>query len=212
MEITWLGHSCFKIKGKEVMLVTDPYSEGFGHLPSKLAADIVTLSHHHPGHNWVAGVGDSPKVVSGPGEYEIADVFITGIYTFHDSEQGKSRGKNTAYLIEIDEIKLCHLGDIGHLPSPEQVEGFGNIQVLLTPVGGVSTVDAETAAEIVRLLNPKIVIPMHYRTEAVTWLEPVGKFLNQMGVKEPPVQPKVSVTPSNLPSETQVVVLDYAHI
>src|SRR4030042_775351 len=209
MEITWLGHSCFRIKGKEVTLVTDPFGESTGYPLGKLTANIVTLSHHHPGHSYAAGVEGSPKVLSRPGEYEISSVFVTGISTFHDSEQGKSRGRNTTYLIEIDDVRLCHLGDLGHLPSPHQIEDLGNVEVLFVPVGGVSTIDAKMAVEIGRFLNPKIIIPMHYQTEVVTWLEPLGRFLKEMGLKEVTPQPKLSITRSNLPSETQVIVLDY---
>ena len=155
MEITWLGHSCFKIKSKEVTLITDPYHEGIGYSLGNPSANIVTLSHQHPGHNCATAVGGNPKVLKGHGEYEIANVFITGISTFHDSVQGKNRGKNTAYLLEADGIKLCHLGDLGHMPSPQQVEEMGNIQVLLVPVGSISTINAKTAAEIVHLLSFK---------------------------------------------------------
>ena len=208
MEITWLGHSCFRIKGKEAILVTDPYQESLGYPPSKLQANIVTLTHQHPGHNYVAGVEGNPKVLKGPGEYEIAEVFIRGIKTFHDSIQGGKQGKNTIYIMEMDRVNLCHLGDLGHMPSPQQIEEIGSIDVLLVPVGGVSTIDARVAAEIVRLLNPKIVIPMHYRTEVVTWLEPVDRFLREMGLREIAPQSKILITRSNLPSQTQVVVLD----
>ncbi|MFC1925162.1 MBL fold metallo-hydrolase [Chloroflexota bacterium] len=210
MEITWLGHSCFKIKGKEVTLVTDPFDESIGYPLGKLTANITTLSHHHSGHSYESVVEDSPKVLSRPGEYEIGGVFLTGIGTFHDDEQGENRGKNTIYLMEMDDIRLCHLGDLGHVPSPRQIEDLGNIDVLFIPVGGVSTIDAITAAEVVRFLNPRIIIPMHYRTEVVTWLEPLGRFLKEMGLKEVEPQPKVYITRSNLPSETQVIALSVA--
>ena len=209
MEITWLGHSCFKIKGKEVVLVADPYHESLGYPPSKLQANIATVSHQHPGHNHVASVEGNPKVLKGPGEYEIVEVFIRGIKTFHDSIQGEKQGKNTIYIMEMDGINLCHLGDLGHLLSPQQIEEIGSIDVLLVPVGGVSTIDARIAVEIVRLLNPRIVIPMHFQTEVTTWLEPVDRFLKEFGLKEIPPQPKFSVTQLNLPSQTQVVLLDY---
>ena len=209
MEITWLGHSCFKIKGKEVTLVTDPYDDSIGYTLTKPAANIVTLSHNHPGHSYVASVEGSPKVLHKPGEYEVSNVFIIGIATYHDSEQGKIRGKNTVYLVEMDEVKLCHLGDLGHILSPHQIEELGSVEVLFIPVGGISTVGAKTAAGIVRLLNPKVVIPMHYNTKVVSWLEPVDKFLKEMGLKEVVPRPKVSLTRSNLPLETQVMLLNY---
>ena len=209
MEITWLGHSCFRMKGKEATLVTDPYSESLGYPMSELAANIVTISHSHPGHSYADGVGDGPRVIRGPGEYEIADVLIIGMPTFHDSEEGGERGRNTIYLIEMDELRLCHLGDIGHLLSPQQVEELGNVEILLVPTGGVSTINAKVASELVRLLNPRIIIPMHYNTEMTSWLDPVDDFLKEMGQKETVSQNKLLVTRSNLPSEARVVLLDY---
>ena len=209
MEITWLGHSYFRIKGKEVTLVTDPSGETTGYSPGRIAANIVTVSHPHPGHCNVVGVEGNPKIVSRPGEYEIGGVFIIGIKTFHDQDKGKSRGKNTAYLIEIDGVRICHLGDLGHTLSAQQIEPLEGVDVLLIPVGGVSTIDAKIAAETVRLLSPKIAIPMHYKTQAVAWLEPVDEFLKRMGLKEVTSYPKVSITQVNLPQETSVVLLDY---
>lgn len=210
MEITWLGHSCFRIKGKEVTLVTDPFDESIGYPVPKLAASIVTQSHNHPGHNNSSVVEDNPKILSRPGEYEIGGIFLTGIGTFHDSEQGTIRGKNTIYVIEMDDIRLCHLGDLGHVLLPRQIEDLGSIEVLFIPVGGVSTIDSKIAAEIVRFISPRIIIPMHYRTEVVPWLEPVDRFLKEMGLKEVVTQPKFYVTRSNLPSETQIIALSLA--
>lgn len=210
MEITWLGHSCFRIKGKEAVVVTDPFGPSVGYSLGKVSANIVTSSHPHAGHSYWQGVEGNPKVVSAPGEYEISDVFVEGIATYHDNERGKERGKNTVYVIEIDDVKLCHLGDLGHVPSAGQVEAMGDVEVLFLPVGGLFTINAPQAAETVRLLEPKLVIPMHYKTEAVSWaLEPVERFLREMGIKEAPPQPKVLVTKSSLPPTTQVVVLSY---
>lgn len=209
MEITWLGHSCFRIKGKEVTLVTDPFGESIGYSLGMLAANIVTLSHNHPGHSYAEGIEGSPKVICRSGEYEIGGVFVTGVSTFHDTERGKSLGKNIIYLIEIDDVRLCHLGDLGHVPSPRQIEDLGNIEVLFVPVGGVSTIDAKIAAEVVRFINPKIIIPMHYKTEVVDWLEPLDKFIKEMGLREVAPQPKLSITRASLPIETQVILLDY---
>ena len=209
VEITWLGHSCFRIKGRELTLVSDPYDESLGYPAVKLTANIVTLSHGHPGHSHAAGIDGNPKVISRPGEYEVSNVFLLGLSTFHDSEQGKMRGGNISYLIEIDEVTLCHLGDLGHSPSPRQMEELSGTEILFLPVGGVSTINAKMAAEIVRFLNPKVVIPMHYQTEVATWLEPLDRFLKEMGLREISPQPKLSITRSNLPSETQVIVLDY---
>ena len=210
IDITWRGHSCFSIKGKGATLITDPYDDSIGYTLGSPKANIVTSSHAHPGHGFISGVSGEPKAIHGPGEYEVSRVFITGIATFHDAEEGRERGKNTVYLIEMEDIRLCHLGDLGHPLSSGQVEEIGAVDVLMVPVGGFSTIDAAAAAEVVRQLQPGIVIPMHYKTTALRMeLEPLDRFLKEMGVKagaEP--QPKLSVTRSGLPEETQVAVLD----
>ncbi len=210
MDISWLGHSCFRIRGVHATVITDPYSPDLGYSLGKPTARIVTVSHQHPGHSYVQGIGGEPKLVAGPGEYEISGVLIIGMATFHDGEEGKKRGKNTAYLMEVDEVSVCHLGDLGHVLTTEQVAEIGNVDVLLLPVGGVSTINAPMAAEVVRELEPKAVVPMHYKTEALNReLEPVGRFLKEMGVKEVSSTPKLSFTKANLPISTQVFLLDY---
>jgi len=204
-----LGHSCFRIKGSHTTVITDPYSPNSGYSLGKQTARIVTISHQHPEHSFVSGIGGEPRQVKGPGEYEIGGVMIVGMPTFHDAEKGKTKGKNTIYLIEIDDITVCHLGDLGHVLTAEQAEELGNIDVLLVPVGGVSTINASKAAEVVRQLEPKIVMPMHYKTLMLKReLEPVDKFLTEMGVKEVTPQPKLSVTKAHLPLTTQVVLLN----
>ena len=210
MDINWLGHSCFRIRGSHATIITDPYPPSLGYSLGKPTARIVTVSHQHPGHSYVQGIGGEPKPVSGPGEYEISGVLIIGIATFHDGEKGRKRGRNTVYLIELDDIAVCHLGDLGHVLTAEQVEELGDVDVLLLPVGGVSTIDAPMAAEVVRQLEPKAVVPMHYKTEALSWeLEPVGRFLKEIGVEQVVSQPKLSFTKSSLPASTQVFLLDY---
>ncbi|MBI2862994.1 MAG: MBL fold metallo-hydrolase [Chloroflexi bacterium] len=210
MEITWIGHACFKLRGKEATLITDPYDKSVGYNLGRQTADIVTVSHEHADHNFREGIGGSPKVVDGPGEYDIAGVLITGISTFHDTEGGKKRGKNTVYLIEMEDLTICHLGDLGHVPTAEQVELLSSVQILLVPVGGRATIDASAAVETISLIQPKIVIPMHYKTEALKYdFEPVDKFLKEMGLTEVHPQPKLSVSKTNIPENAQVVVLDY---
>lgn len=209
MEITWLGYSCFKLKGARTTVITDPYSPASGYVLGKQTAGIVTVSHSHPEHSYVSGIEGQPKLIQGPGEYEIGGVMIVGMNTFHDSEKGATRGKNTAYIIEIDEVSICHLGDLGHPLTAEQKEEMGNIDVLLIPVGGVSTINASAAAEVVRQLEPKAVIPMHYKTPAMKRdLEPADKFMTEMGAKEIAPQAKFSVNRTNLPLTTQVFLLD----
>ncbi len=210
MEISWLGHSCFRIKGSQTTVITDPYSPDEGYHLGKPTAHIVTVSHGHSDHAYVRGIGGEPRVVNRPGEYEIRGVLIIGIATYHDAEEGRSRGRNTIYLIQIDEVLVCHLGDLGHVLTAGQVEEIGNVDVLLLPVGGVYTIDAPLAAEVVRQLEPKVVIPMHYQTPALKWsLEPVGRFLREIGVKEIKSQPKLSLTKASLPESTRVFLLDY---
>jgi L-ascorbate metabolism protein UlaG (beta-lactamase superfamily) len=212
MDITWLGHSCFKLKGSHATVITDPYSPEIGYSLGKNTARIVTVSHQHPGHSYARGVGGEPKVLERPGEYEIGGVLIIGIATFHDTEKGEKRGKNTVYLLEIDEITICHLGDLGHVLTGEQVEEIDDVDVLLLPVGGVATINAATAAEVVRLIEPRIVIPMHYQTPALKMeLDPVGKFLKEIGAKQVEPLAKLTVSKSSLPLTTQVVLLDYPH-
>jgi L-ascorbate metabolism protein UlaG (beta-lactamase superfamily) len=212
MDITWLGHSCFKLKGNHATVITDPYSPEIGYSLGKNTARIVTVSHQHPGHSYAKGIGGEPKVLERPGEYEIGGVLIIGIATFHDKEKGEERGKNTVYLLEIDEITICHLGDLGHVLTGEQVEEIDDVDVLLLPVGGVATINAATAAEVVRLIEPKIVIPMHYQTPALKMeLDPVERFLKEIGAKQVEPLAKLTVSKSSLPLTTQVVLLDYPH-
>jgi L-ascorbate metabolism protein UlaG (beta-lactamase superfamily) len=210
MDIRWLGHSCFSLKGSHATVITDPYSPDLGYSLGKPTANIVTVSHQHPGHSYTQGISGEPKLVIRPGEYEISGVLIIGIDSFHDKEGGTKRGKNTIFLIEVDEVAVCHLGDLGHVLTTQQVEEIGNVDVLLLPVGGVSTINAPMAAEVVRQLEPKVVVPMHYKTPAISReLEPVERFLAEIGVKEINSQPKLSYTKSKLPASTQVFLLDY---
>ena len=210
MDISWLGHSCFRIKGSHAIVITDPYSPSLGYSLGKPIARIVTVSHQHSGHSYAQGISGEPRLVIRPGEYEISGVLIIGIATFHDADRGGKRGKNTVYLMEVDEVSVCHLGDLGHVLAAEQVEELGNVDVLLLPVGGVSTINAPMAAEVVRQLEPKIVIPMHYKTEALSReLEPVERFLKEIGVKEANLQPKLSISRSSLPDSMQVFLLNY---
>jgi len=212
MDITWLGHSCFRIRGSHATVVTDPYPPDLGYSLGKPTAHIVTVSHQHPGHSYVQGVSGGPKLITGPGEYEIRGVLVIGVATFHDAERGRKRGRNTVYIMEVDEVSVCHLGDLGHVLTAEQVEEIDNVDVLLLPVGGMSTINAPMAAEVVRRLEPKVVVPMHYKTQAVSrQLESVERFLREIGVKQLSPQPKLSLTKSSLPASTQVFLLDYLH-
>jgi L-ascorbate metabolism protein UlaG (beta-lactamase superfamily) len=210
MDINWLGHSCFRIKGSQSTVITDPYSPDLGYALGKQSAHIITVSHRHAGHSFVSGISDSLRVIWGPGEYEVSNTLIIGLATFHDKEEGKLHGKNTVYVVELDELSVCHLGDLGHVLTAQQVEEIGNVDILLVPVGDVSTINATSAAEVVRQLEPRIVIPMHYKTPVVTReLEPVDRFLKEMGVKDATTRPKLTITKNNLPASMQVILLDY---
>jgi L-ascorbate metabolism protein UlaG (beta-lactamase superfamily) len=210
MEITWYGRACFRLRDKGATVVTDPYDQSVGYALPRVRADIVTVSHNHADHNYASGITGAPKVVDGPGEYEIKGVFITGIATFHDRKKGAQRGRNTVFLFEFDGLTICHLGDLGHVPTQAQVEALSDVDILLIPVGGVSTIAASQAAEVVSLLEPKIVIPMHYKTKALTLrLASVNRFLQEMGLKKLAAQESLKVTASTLPEETQIVLLDY---
>ena len=203
-----MGHSCFRIKGNKTIIITDPFPPDLGYSLGKQTANIVTVSHQHPSHSYVKGIGGEPRLVKGPGEYEISNVLIIGIATYHDSVKGQSRGKNTAYLMEMDGVSVCHLGDIGHVLNDEQVEEMGNVDVLLLPVGGVNTINAAMAAEVIRKIEPKVVIPMHYKTPVLDReLDPVESFLKEMGMAQVEPRPRLSVSKSNLPLSTQVFVL-----
>ena len=203
-----MGHACFRIKGTQATVITDPFPPDLGYSLGKQTANIITISHQHPSHSYVQGVAGEPRILQGPGEYEIAGILIIGIATFHDTQRGQTRGKNTAYIMEIDGVSVCHLGDLGHVLTSEQVEEIGDVDVLLLPVGGVSTVNAAMAAEVIRQLEPKAVIPMHYRTPALKReLDPVEMFLKEMGIERTEPRPRLTVSKSNLPLSTQVFLL-----
>ena len=211
MEITWLGRSCFRIKGKEATVVTDPYDNKVtGYTLGRPNADIVTISHSDPAHSNAEGVGGSPRVIEGPGEFEIAGASIVGVATFRGKEKTPESGRNIAYVIELEEMRIGHLGGIGHVPTSDQLEQLANVDILLVPVGGGESLDAPPAAETVSLIEPKIVIPMNYKTDAdKAKLDPIDRFLKEMGSKDPERHAKVTVTRSTLPEETQVLVVDY---
>lgn len=208
MEITWLGHSCFRIKGNNAVIITDPFPADLGYKLGKQAANIVTVSHPHPSHSFIETIEGDPHIIKGPGEYEISGVLVIGIAAWHDAVKGQSLGKNTVYLMEIDGVAVCHAGDLGHVLSDEQLEEMGNVDVLMLPVGGVSTINAALAAQLVRKVEPKVVIPMHYKTPQTSReLDPVDDFLKEMGRPETEPKNKVSITRTNLPAGTQIYLL-----
>ena len=210
MEITWLGHSCFRLRGREAAVVTDPCPPSSGYTIGKPTADIVTISHPHEDHSYIKSVAGKPVLIQRPGEYEIHGAFVTGVSTYHDDSRGATHGPNVSFVVEMEDVRVCHLGDLGHTPTPDQVEELSGVGVLLIPVGGNTTIDGATAAEVVSIIEPAIVIPMHYRTEVTkNELAPLDRFLKEMGAKDLEPQPKLTVTRSTLPPETQVKLLDY---
>ncbi|MCZ7568671.1 MAG: MBL fold metallo-hydrolase [Ardenticatenaceae bacterium] len=210
MEIKWFGHSCFRLRDKAGVVVTDPFPRTLGYERPRLRADIVTVSHPHENHSDIRGFQGEPFVIDGPGEYEVNGIFVTGVRTYHDGTKGKQRGFNTIYLIQYQDMNVCHLGDLGHVPTQDQVEELSEVDVLLVPVGGGGALTSAQAAEVVSLIEPRLVIPMHYRTEVYTGdLDPVDKFLKEMGLKDAPVEEELKRSKSQLPEETEVVVLTY---
>jgi L-ascorbate metabolism protein UlaG (beta-lactamase superfamily) len=210
MEITWLGHSCFKIRGKQATVITDPFSPGGAYSLGKASANIVTISHDHSGHSYSAGIGGNPRVIRRPGEYEIASVLIIGLATFHDAAKGADRGKNVVYIMETEELSICHLGDLGQPLTDGQIEEIGKVDVLMVPVGGVTTINATAAAALVRQMEPRIVLPMHYKTSGFKGeLDPVDNFLREFGTQQTAPQAKLNVNKNNLPLTTQVILLEF---
>ena len=210
MELIWLGHSCFRIRSREAAIVTDPCPKSTGYSVGRLTADIVTVSSDHPEHSNLAAVTGSPLVIAGPGEYESAYVLITGVPTTNGN--GLQAAKNTAYVIETENLRVCHLGGLSHVPTSEQVEEMSGVDLLLIPVGGGDALSPAQASETISLLEPKLVIPMNYATPAAKAnLEPLDRFLREMGAPSVEPQPRLSMNHSSLPHELEVFVLDYKH-
>jgi L-ascorbate metabolism protein UlaG (beta-lactamase superfamily) len=208
MEINWLGHSFFRLRAREATVAIDPLTRKGG--SPKVAADIVLISHEHPGHAARDAISGHPRVLTRPGEYEIKGVSIVGVQTAHDAEGGKRRGANTAWIVQLEEISVCHLGDIGHTLTEEQAEAIGHVDVLLVPVGGHNTINAVQANEIVTRLEPKVVVPMHFGSGdgGESPLAPVDAFLREQGLRTLEPQAKLTLSRSSLPEDTQVVLLD----
>jgi L-ascorbate metabolism protein UlaG (beta-lactamase superfamily) len=221
MEITWYGHSCFRLTERNyATVVTDPFdNKSIGYDSLKLRSDIVTVSHEAPGHNNIDSVKGTSHIINGPGEFEIGGVFVTGVQT-DGSGSGKKKSKskedgtaslrNTIYVFDYDGITVAHLGDLSDVPTQSEIESLGTINVALVPVGGGSALNAAKAAEVISLIEPNLVIPMHYSTPATkVSLDALNKFIKEMGLSKAETQPSLKVTRSGLPNETHVVVLDY---
>lgn len=210
MDINWYGQSCFKIKGKSATVIVDPFDPDFVglKLPKDLEAQVALSTHNHKDHNNVGAVSGNPLVVIGPGEYEVAGVSVVGIGSYHDAASGSEKGENTIYHILIDGVNIVHLGDLGHVLTEDQMSQIDTVDILMVPVGGTYTIDAEVAAKVVAQLEPRIVIPMHYQLPGLkTDLAGVEPFLKEMGAENVAPVAKLSISRDKLPEETTVVVL-----
>ncbi|MDD5147700.1 MAG: MBL fold metallo-hydrolase [Candidatus Daviesbacteria bacterium] len=216
MDIYWYGQACFKLKGKNATVVIDPYDPDFTglKLPRDLQADTVLTTHEHKDHNFISAVtalqGSAPMVFSKPGEYEVLGVVITGINSFHDRSEGSEKGLNTIFHLLFDGLDIVHLGDLGQARlTEEQVAAIGQTDIVFIPVGGIYTINAKEASDIVSQLEPKIIIPIHYKLEGLKFeLEGIEGFLKEMGTEGVIPQPKLSITKDRLPEKPQVVVLN----
>src|SRR5437016_3316685 len=199
MDLTWLGHACFRMRGREGVVLADPPDPKSGHAIAKTDAAIVTISHEHLGHSSLKSVGGEPVVLRGPGEYEVHEVLVTGIASFHDDEKGTARGRNTVFAIRLDDLVVCHLGDLGHELPAADLERLGDVDIVLVPISGADVnLTAAKAAEVIHQLEPKVVVPMSYDPEAQRKDSPFERLLHELGVKEVTPVPKLSVTRSSL--------------
>ncbi len=205
MELTWYGLSCFRLtERKHATVVTDPYNGKHGLATPKLKADVVTISHDAPGHNYAAAVSGVQHNLNGPGEYEIGSVFITGIVT----NSAAHANNNVIYLFDYNGLKIAHLGDLDKVPSQTEIEALEEVSILLLPVGGGNSLNAAQASELVSMLEPNIVVPMHYKLPGLKLeLEEVDRFLKEMGVTEPTEETSLKFSLSSLPEETETIIL-----
>ena len=208
MDITWLGHSCFRLRSGDTVAITDPFPDSIGLSLGEPEAIAVTISHQHANHSYWQGVGGNPKVLGGPGEYEMSGIYITGLMT--PKGDGDIPGeRNTAYAIDMENLRLCHLGDVKQVLTTRQVEELTPVDILFLPAGGVCTIEISQAVDIVRRLAPRIVVPMHYKVPGLeVELNGLEAFLKEMGIREAQPIPRLTITTSNRPQEMRVVVLD----
>ena len=210
MKIKWLGHSCFLIQPDSgVRIITDPYNtvQGVKYSPLNESADIVTSSHDHYDHNAVSLIAGKPAVVKQSGNSNVKGIDFKGIASYHDDEGGKKRGTNVIFCFTVDGIKICHLGDLGHTLTKSQVNDIGEVDVLLIPVGGFYTIDAGLASQICDELQPKIVIPMHYKTAKLDFpVTGVDDFLKGKSNFKKLASNELELKRETLPSEPEIIV------
>ena len=206
-EFRWYGHNCFRIRGKDAVVLTDPVGKSTGYSLTKQTADLVTVSSSQPDHANLAAVRPEFATIDGPGEYEMHDIFVTGIRTHQDEAKGAERGHNTSYMIELDGMLICHLGDLGHSLSAEHAEAMSDVDILLVPAGS-RNLDPARAAEVVSQLAPKVVIPMQYATESGDQeLLSLEGFCRNLGVAVPAAEEKLTIRPSDLGESLRLAVL-----
>jgi L-ascorbate metabolism protein UlaG (beta-lactamase superfamily) len=213
-KLTWAGQSCFQIsvsnsKDHSADIVIDPFDEKTGLKLPNFSADIALVTHDHHDHNNIKGLKGDPFVVLGPGEYEVKGVFIHGVASFHDDKEGKERGLNTIYTIEAEDMRFCHLGDIGQKQlTDDQLEKIGAVDILMIPVGGKYTIDSSEAQKIISQIEPEIVIPMHYALPGMkSDMDEISKFLKTMGKNSITPQDKLVVKAATLPKEGMEIVV-----
>ena len=218
MEMTWYGRTCIRLRGKDAVVVADPFQAVVGPTGRGITGDIVTFSHpddtplpkakgktSRDGKTRLPSSLEDAFVLDGPGEYEVKDVLMTGVRTYRDDTRGATKGKGVSFAVEIDGVHAIHLGDIGHLLSEEKLGDIGPVDIVCVPLGGALT--PTTAAAVVAQLDPRIVVPMPVCDDEADCVEALAKFFHEMG-GEPLVQPKLSVTSSSLPVETTTVLLE----
>lgn len=207
MEIVWLGHSCVMIKTTESTLITDPFPDSIGIRMPELKSDVVTISNSHPNHSFIDSKSQYDHVIDGPGEYEIAGYYITGIGTPLNAND-ESDHINTIYSIRAEGLTITHLGDISQSLSPSQAQELDQTDVLIVPAGGVCTLDTPKIAELANRISPRIIIPVHYKVEGSNIeLAPLDDFMRHMGAGEVVPQLRLNVTATNLPKETRIAVI-----
>jgi len=211
MKIKWLGHASFKITNDNgVVIVTDPFDNTVGYKVPNVKADIVTTSHDHFDHNFTEAIEGDFELVNKSGEFYIKDIRITGVLSYHDKNEGKKRGINTIYIFNMDNIKVCHLGDLGHVLNEKQIKQIGGVDVLLIPVGGNFTIDAAEAVQVVEQLKPSIIIPMHFKTPVMNFpIDTVDVFLQKIGGGEKINSQEIEINKDQLKGQKQVYVLEY---
>jgi L-ascorbate metabolism protein UlaG (beta-lactamase superfamily) len=214
VDLAWLGHACFRLRGRDVTILTDPYEGAdWGYPPLATSANVVTISNEHPHHAGLSGVEGQPRVLRGPGEYEIGGALIWGVRTLRRKNgSDPASPKNTAFIIQLEELTVCHLGDLAEAPlSPEELTHIKDADVLLVPVGGNCTINATQAAAVIAQVEPKLIVPMHYATDETRGhlpLDDIERFCRELGAAaDASPRSRLNITPASLPSEPTVVVL-----